>query len=51
MDRALEEAMEMSPEAREERLVRLRERVVSHDVHRWSRSFLQDAERAGADGH
>lgn len=48
MDRALEEAMEMAPEERSERLLQLRERVLSHDVHRWSSSFLRDAERAGA---
>ena len=50
MDRALEDAMEMSAEEQAARLLRLRERVLSYDVHRWSRSFLQDAERAGAEG-
>ena len=48
MDRGLEEGMQMSADERAARLLRLRQRVVSHDVHQWSRSFLRDAERAGA---
>ncbi|MBW3534282.1 MAG: trehalose-6-phosphate synthase [Gemmatimonadetes bacterium] len=48
MDRALEEAIDMDEGERTGRMLRLRERVLSHDVHQWSRGFLRDAERAGA---
>lgn len=48
MDRALEEAIGMSEGERASRMIRLRDRVLSNDVHQWSAQFLQDAERAGA---
>ncbi|MGH7503999.1 MAG: alpha,alpha-trehalose-phosphate synthase (UDP-forming) [Longimicrobiales bacterium] len=48
MDRALEEAMALDPGERASRMFRLRDRVLSNDVHRWSRGFLRHAERAGA---
>jgi glucosylglycerol-phosphate synthase len=47
MDRALDEAMALDEGERTSRMLRLRERVLSHDVHRWSRTFLNDAQRAG----
>ena len=48
MDRALEEAVALDDGERASRMFRLRDRVLTSDVHRWSRTFLQDAERAGA---
>lgn len=48
MDRALEEAIDMDEGERIGRMLRMRDRVLSFDVHRWSRAFLRDAERAGA---
>ncbi len=48
MDRALEEAMDMDEGERTGRMLMLRDRVLSWDVHRWSRAFLDAAERAGA---
>jgi glucosylglycerol-phosphate synthase len=48
MDRALDEAMAMGDGERAGRMLRLRDRVLSYDVHRWSRTFLTDAQRAGA---
>lgn len=48
MDRALEEAMEMDEGERTGRMLMLRDRVLSWDVHRWSKAFLDAAERAGA---
>lgn len=48
MDRALEDAFAMDDGERAGRMFRLRDRVLTSDVHRWSRTFLQDAERAGA---
>ena len=48
MDRALEEALAMDGGERASRMLRLRDRVLSTDVHHWSQSFLQHAERAGA---
>jgi glucosylglycerol-phosphate synthase len=48
MDRALEEAMSIDEGERTARMLRLRDRVLSYDVHRWSHTFLRDAERAGA---
>ena len=48
MDRALEEAMSMDPGERASRMFRLRDRVLTNDVHRWARRFLRHAERAGA---
>lgn len=47
MDRALEEAMTMEPGERTARMLRLRDQVLTNDVHRWSAAFLNDAERAG----
>jgi glucosylglycerol-phosphate synthase len=47
MDRALEEAVAMGEGERTGRMLRLRERVLSYDVHRWSHTFLNDAQRAG----
>ncbi|MGH7483218.1 MAG: alpha,alpha-trehalose-phosphate synthase (UDP-forming) [Longimicrobiales bacterium] len=48
MDRALEKALALDPGERASRMLKLRDRVLSYDVHRWSRAFLNDAERAGA---
>lgn len=45
MDRALEAALAMPGAERAARMRRLRDRVLSHDVHRWSNSFLHDVER------
>ncbi|MGH7475570.1 MAG: alpha,alpha-trehalose-phosphate synthase (UDP-forming) [Longimicrobiales bacterium] len=47
MDRALDEALSLSPGERTGRMLALRERVIGYDVHEWSRRFLQDAERVG----
>lgn len=48
MDRALEAALAMSPGERTARMLRLRDRVLTHDVHQWARRFLRDAERVSA---
>jgi glucosylglycerol-phosphate synthase len=48
MDRALDEAIYMSPGERTGRMLTLRERVITHDVWRWAQRFLQDAERVSA---
>ena len=48
MDRALEEALTMDEGERTSRMLRLRDQVLANDVHRWSRRFLRQAERAGA---
>lgn len=48
MDRALEEAMTLDDGDRTSRMLRLRDRVLTWDVHRWSHAFLTAAERAGA---
>lgn len=48
MDRALEQAMTLDEGERTGRMLMLRDRVLSWDVHRWSRAFLGAAERAGA---
>ena len=48
MDRALEDAMDMDEGERTGRMLMLRDRVLSWDVHRWSQAFLNAAERAGA---
>jgi trehalose-6-phosphate synthase len=48
MDRALEEAMVMEEGDRTGRMLMLRERVLTWDVHRWSSAFLTAAEQAGA---
>lgn len=45
MDRALETALEMPEGERIGRMFGLRERVLTHDIHRWSHRFLRDAER------
>ena len=45
MDRALEEALTMSEGERTARMLRLRDRVLANDVHRWAGTFLNDAER------
>lgn len=48
MDRALETALDMPPGERVGRMFGLRERVLTHDVNRWSHRFLRDAERVSA---
>lgn len=48
MDRALDEAVSLDDGERASRMLRLRDRVLSYDVHRWARTFLHDAERSGA---
>ena len=48
MDRALEQALSLSPGERVARMLTLRDRVLTHDIHRWSRRFLSDAERVRA---
>lgn len=48
MDRALEEAMTMDEGERTGRMLMLRDRVLTWDVHRWSHAFLTAAEGAGA---
>ncbi|HEX6071152.1 MAG TPA: trehalose-6-phosphate synthase [Longimicrobiaceae bacterium] len=48
MDRALEEALGLEPGERLARMLTLRDRVLTHDIHRWSRRFLSDAERVSA---
>ncbi len=48
MDRALEQAMDIDAGDRTGRMLMLRDRVLSWDVHRWSHAFLSAAERAGA---
>lgn len=48
MDRALEEAMEMGEGERVGRMLMLRERVLTWDVHSWSNAFFAAAERTGA---
>jgi glucosylglycerol-phosphate synthase len=44
MDRALEDAMTLDAGERTARMLKLRDRVLSWDVHRWSRAFLSAAE-------
>ena len=48
MDRALEQAMTMEEGERTGRMLMLRDRVLTWDVHRWSHAFLHAAEEAGA---
>ncbi|HSJ08976.1 MAG TPA: trehalose-6-phosphate synthase [Longimicrobiales bacterium] len=48
MDRALEEAMTMDDGERAGRMLMLRDRVLTWDVHRWSQAFLTAAQGAGA---
>ncbi|HSK20184.1 MAG TPA: trehalose-6-phosphate synthase [Longimicrobiales bacterium] len=48
MDRALEQAMTMDEGERTGRMLMLRDRVLTWDVHRWSHAFLHAAEEAGA---
>lgn len=48
MDRALEEAMVMEEGDRTGRMLMLRDRVLTWDVHRWCNAFLTAAEQAGA---
>lgn len=45
MDEALETALGMPEGERIARMLKLRDRVLTHDVHAWSRRFLLDAER------
>ncbi len=45
MDRALEQALAMPEGERAARMMRLRDRVLFHDVHRWSNGFLRDVDR------
>lgn len=40
MDRALETAMNLTPDEQRERMDRLRARVLEYDVHRWAQEFL-----------
>ena len=47
MDEALLTAMTLEEGERTGRMIKLRDQVLSHDVHHWSRSFLDDA-RGGA---
>ena len=48
MDRALDEAMNMDDGERTGRMLMLRDRVLTWDVHRWSSAFLTAAESAVA---
>lgn len=48
MDAALEQAMTIEEAERTGRMMMLRDRVLSWDVHRWSHAFLTAAEQAGA---
>lgn len=48
MDRALDEALALTPGERAARMLRLRERVLTHDVHDWAQRFLRDAERVSS---
>lgn len=45
MDRALTTALDMPPVERQARMRRLRAQVRGFDVHRWSRTFLHDAQQ------
>lgn len=45
MDRALEEALDMKEGERASRMLRLRDQVLSNDIHLWASTFLDDAER------
>lgn len=47
MDAALEQAMNIDEGDRTGRMLMLRDRVLSWDVHRWSHAFLTAAEQAG----
>lgn len=49
MDRALEEALRLSPEEIRTRMKAMRERVLSWDVQRWAAAFLGDAQRTGSE--
>jgi glucosylglycerol-phosphate synthase len=51
MDRALEAALTMPEGERTARMMRLRERVLYHDVHRWSSVFLRDVGRVSTARH
>jgi len=48
MDEALATALAMSPAERRDRMQRLRRRVLDHDVHAWSESFLGDVSQIAA---
>ncbi|HEX6926856.1 MAG TPA: trehalose-6-phosphate synthase [Longimicrobiaceae bacterium] len=48
MDRALEQAFDLAPGERVARMLTMRDRVLTHDIHRWSQRFLSDAERISA---
>ncbi len=48
MDDALEEALSMPEGERLSRMLRMRDRVLTHDVHAWSHRFLLDAERVNS---
>lgn len=45
MDHALATALAMPPAERRDRMQRLRQRVLNHDVHAWSNAFLGDVAR------
>ncbi len=47
MEGALDEALSLEPGERTARMLKLRDRVLSWDVHRWAHTLLRDAERAG----
>ncbi len=51
MDRALETALTMPEGERTARMMRLRDRVLYHDVHRWSNGLLRDVERVSQARH
>ncbi len=48
MDRALDQALAMPEGERTARMLRLRDRVLGHDVRRWADGLLRDAERVGS---
>jgi trehalose-6-phosphate synthase len=43
---ALDRALRMEPEERRERVQRLREAIIRHDLRRWFRLLLEDVEGA-----
>ncbi len=51
MKEALLDAANMTPDERRRRMLRLRRKVMSNDVDRWSKSFLTTLEAVGATNH
>jgi trehalose-6-phosphate synthase len=51
MKEALLDAANMTPDERRRRMLRLRRKVMSNDVTRWSKSFLSTLESLGATNH